>query len=80
MTYVTTNDEIWQDLEEDTEGLLDEWHVDEGEQVEAGQSIASIVLIKANYEITAPTSGVISKILVAAQDSFTKGQNLAEID
>ena len=80
MTYVTTDDEIWQDLEEDTEGLLDEWHVDEGEQVEAGQSIASIVLIKANYEITAPTSGVISKILVEAQDSFTKGQNLAQID
>lgn len=80
MTYVTTNDEIWQDVEEDTEGLLDEWHVGEGEQVEAGQSIAAIVLIKANYEITAPVSGIISKILVAEQDSFTRGQNLAEID
>ena len=80
MTNVITNDDIWQDLDDGTEGLLDEWHVAEGEQVEAGQNIASIVLIKANYEITAPTSGVLSKILVPEQDSFTQGQTLAEID
>lgn len=79
MTYVTTSDEIWQDLEPGTEGLLDEWLVEEGDAVEAGQAIARVVLVKANHEIAAPATGVMGTILVAAQDGFSQGQHLAEI-
>ena len=78
MTNVITENDIWDGLEEGTEALLDEWLVDDGAEVEAGQPIALIVIIKANHEITAPKAGTI-KIIVESQDSFTKEQPLAEI-
>ena len=78
MTYVITNDEIWEGLDPETADLLDAWLVKEGDCVDAGQPIALVVLVKANYEITAPASGVISNIMVADQDSFSQGQHLAE--
>lgn len=78
MINVITENDIWDGLEDGTEGLLDEWLVGDGEAVEKGQAIALIVIIKANHEITAPAAGRI-KILVEAEESFTKVQNLAEI-
>jgi len=78
MTNVITENDIWDGLEDDTEGLLDEWLVEDGEIVEEGQAIALIVIVKANHEITAPAAGKV-KILVAGQESFTKEQSLAEI-
>jgi biotin carboxyl carrier protein len=78
MTNVITENDIWDGLEEGTEGLLDEWLVDDGVEVEMGQPIALIVIVKANYEIKAPKTGTIN-IIVDSQDSFTKEQPLAEI-
>ncbi len=78
MKNVTTENDIWDGLEDGTEGLLDEWLVNDGETVEKGQAIALIVIVKANHEITAPAAGKI-KILVETEESFTKVQSLAEI-
>ncbi|MEP1446920.1 MAG: biotin/lipoyl-containing protein [Paraglaciecola sp.] len=78
MTNVITENDIWEGLEQGTEALLDEWLVEDGADVEIGQPIALIVVVKANHEIMAPKKGAI-KILVAGQDSFTKDQPLAEI-
>lgn len=78
MTNVITENDIWEDLEQGTEALLDEWLVEDGAEVEIGQPIALIVIVKANHEIKAPKTGKI-KIIVASQDSFTKDQPLAEI-
>lgn len=78
-TVVYLNDEAWEDVEEGTEALLDEWHVSEGDEVSEGQCLANVMLIKSNHEILAPMAGVISKIHVQAEDNFGKDQPLVEI-
>ncbi len=70
----------WEDVEEGTEALLDQWLVVEGEQVAEGQPVANVVVVKTNYEVTAPATGTIAKILVQARDTFGKDQNLALLE
>lgn len=80
MTEIHLQDEAWEDIDEGTEALLDEWHVKEGDLVEAGQLVASVMVIKTSFEVLAPAAGSIGKLLVAAQDNFTRGQALAELN
>jgi len=80
MVDVTFADEPWADVEEGTEALLDEWLVAVGDQVEQGQIIANVVLVKATHELTAPAAGVIESIEVAATQNFARGQVLARIN
>ncbi len=79
MTNVVLNDDAWQDVEDGTEGLLDEWLVGVGDSVSQGQVIANVVLVKTNHEIEAPADGTIQSIEVADQDNFTRGAVLAII-
>lgn len=69
--------EAWADVEPGTEALVEEWLVSEGAQVQAGQALASVVVVKTNHEVLAPTAGVITQILVAAEATFAPGQALA---
>jgi pyruvate/2-oxoglutarate dehydrogenase complex dihydrolipoamide acyltransferase (E2) component len=69
--------EAWQDVEPGTEALVEEWLVAEGASVQAGQALASVVVVKANHEVLAPSAGVVEKILVAAEETFKPGQALA---
>jgi len=78
-TVVSLNDEAWEDVEEGTEALLDEWHVSEGETVSEGQCLANVMLIKSNHEILAPVAGIVGKLHVQAQENFGKGDPLVEI-
>lgn len=80
MTAIYLQDEAWEDIEEGTEALLDEWHVKEGDVVEAGQLVASVMVVKTNFDVLAPAAGTIGKLLVAAQDNFTREQALAELN
>jgi len=79
MTDVVLKAEAWEDVEEGTEALLDEWLVGEGDSVTEGQIIANVVLVKTTHEIEAPAAGVVQKIEVAEQDNFAKDQVLAVI-
>jgi pyruvate/2-oxoglutarate dehydrogenase complex dihydrolipoamide acyltransferase (E2) component len=72
--------EAWADVEEGTEALLEQWLVREGEVVAAGQPVATVVLVKTSYEITAPAAGRIAKILIAAQETFGRDQDLALLE
>lgn len=80
MTAIHLQDDAWEDIEEGTEALLDEWHVKEGDVVEAGQLVASVMVIKTSFDVLAPAAGTVGKLLVAAQDNFTRGQALAELN
>jgi pyruvate/2-oxoglutarate dehydrogenase complex dihydrolipoamide acyltransferase (E2) component len=71
--------DVWKDLESGTEALVDGWLVAEGETVSAGQPLANVVVVKANYELLAPAAGVIDRILVPADQTFARGQALAVI-
>jgi pyruvate/2-oxoglutarate dehydrogenase complex dihydrolipoamide acyltransferase (E2) component len=72
--------EAWAGVEEGTEALLEQWLVREGAVVTAGQPVATAVLVKTNYEITAPDAGRIARILVAAQETFGRDQDLALLE
>ena len=78
-THVVLDDIAWKGVEPDAEALLEEWLVSEGDTVTAGQAIANVMLLKASYEIAAPVDGTMGKLLVAEDDSFRRGQLLAEI-
>ena len=71
--------DAWTDIDPGTEALVDRWHVKAGERVSAGQLLASVVLVKTNYEVLAPAAGVVERILVEAEDTFGPGQALAVI-
>jgi pyruvate/2-oxoglutarate dehydrogenase complex dihydrolipoamide acyltransferase (E2) component len=80
MTALVLRQAAWEDVEEGTEALLDEWLVAEGEKVEAGQVLARVVLVKANHDVEAPESGTVIYINVAEEENFSQGAELAVLD
>jgi len=79
MTDVLLPDEVWEGVEPGTEALVDQWLVREGERVNAGQTLAKVVLVKANLEVIAPADGVLERILVPAEGTFPKGRPIATL-
>jgi pyruvate/2-oxoglutarate dehydrogenase complex dihydrolipoamide acyltransferase (E2) component len=71
--------DAWQDVEAGVEALVDQWQVAEGDTVRAGQLLAKVVLVKANLDVMAPTSGRIVKIVVNAGETFARGKPIALI-
>lgn len=79
MTDVKLEGTVWDDVEEGTEALLQEWHVAVGDEVTAGQALAIAELVKTTHEVTAPVAGRVTALLVAAGDTFGRPQALARI-
>ncbi len=79
MVDITLPDEVWADVEEGTEALLEDWFVAVGDKVEQGQVVANVMLVKAAHEITSPAAGVVESIEVAAEQNFARGKVLARI-
>jgi pyruvate/2-oxoglutarate dehydrogenase complex dihydrolipoamide acyltransferase (E2) component len=79
MIEIRLQDDAWTDVEEGTAALLDEWLVKPGDSVGAGQVLANVMVVKTSFEVAAPAAGTIAKLLVGAQDNFTRGQPLAEL-
>ncbi len=77
MIGITLSADAWKDIDSATEALVDKWLVAEGDTVSAGQSLANVVLIKANQDIVAPADGRIEKILVPAGETFAQGKPIA---
>jgi len=77
---VVLDPEAWSGVEPGAEALLDEWRVGVGDPVHAGQTMASVVLVKATLEVVAPVDGTVAEILVPAADSFGPGRSLARLN
>lgn len=83
---VTSPEKIWEENQEAVEGDLVEelsgtvvnWLVSEGKQVEEGEEIAEIEVIKTSMTLEAPTSGTIT-IHVGEGKAFKPGDVLAVI-
>ena len=58
-------------------GSLWQWHIDEGQEVEAGQLVAVVESMKMEIEITAPVDGKIHQCLKQAGDSIMAGRPIA---
>src|SRR5688572_26192352 len=62
-----------------TEGTVLEWHKQEGDQVQADETIVEISTDKVDAEVPAPASGTVTKIHFAEGDTVEVGAVLAEI-
>src|SRR5688572_8878002 len=62
-----------------TEGTVLEWHKQEGDTVEADETIVEISTDKVDAEVPAPAAGTVTKIHFAEGDTVTVGAVLAEI-
>src|SRR5687768_13266329 len=63
-----------------TEGVVLEWHKNEGEFVEEGETVVEVSTDKVDAEVPAPASGVIAKVLAQVDDTVKVGQALAQLD
>src|SRR4051794_1724272 len=61
------------------EGTVLEWHKQEGDRVEADETLVEISTDKVDAEIPAPVAGVLVKTLAAEGDTVTAGSVIAEI-
>jgi pyruvate dehydrogenase E2 component (dihydrolipoamide acetyltransferase) len=62
-----------------TEGTIIEWKKKEGESVEKGESICVIKAKKIAFEVEAPNSGILAKIVAKEGDTVPVGGPLAFI-
>lgn len=80
MIEVTLLDIAWEDVEEGTEALVNEWMVAEGDRVEAGQTLGVVELVKTSHEVAAPAAGIVKQIKVGKQETFGRGQPLIVLE
>src|SRR5689334_4914139 len=62
-----------------TEGTVTRWLKQEGEQVEVDEPLLEVSTDKVDTEIPSPAAGVLSKILVAEDETVEVGAELAVI-
>src|SRR5690349_436537 len=62
-----------------TEGTVLEWHKQEGDTVEADETLVEISTDKVDAEVPSPGAGTVVKIHAAEGDTVEVGQVLAEI-
>lgn len=70
----------WDDAQDNTQALLEKWHVTENEQVKKGQVLVTVVMVKATIDIEASADGHIEKIWVPNGESFAQGAILATFE
>jgi pyruvate/2-oxoglutarate dehydrogenase complex dihydrolipoamide acyltransferase (E2) component len=63
-----------------TETLLNTWYVKIGQEVKAGDDLAELVTDKAAFNLPAPESGRVTKLLVKEGTAVKPGDKLAEIE
>lgn len=75
MTDVTVPNDLWED---DSEGAVSVWFVEEGDSVAAGDILCELMVEKSTFEIAAPAAGMVN-LLVAAEEPVAKGAAIARI-
>lgn len=80
MTEVTLGNDAWQGVDASVEALVDKWLVRPGDQVQAGQPLANVVLVKASLQVNAPQAGRVAQVLVPEGSTFARGQAIASLE
>jgi len=78
MSEIILLDAAWDGVAPGVEALLDSWAVGVGVPVVKGQTLATVVLVKASIDIEAPAAGHLRAIHVKAEESFVAGKVLAD--
>jgi pyruvate/2-oxoglutarate dehydrogenase complex dihydrolipoamide acyltransferase (E2) component len=73
-------EDIFEDVDEGVEGLLEAWLVEENDRVAADQPVADAVVVKTSFQVLAPAAGTLAQIVVPKGDTFPAGAVLARLD
>jgi pyruvate/2-oxoglutarate dehydrogenase complex dihydrolipoamide acyltransferase (E2) component len=73
-------EDIFEDVDEGVEGLLEAWLVEENDRVAADQPVADAVVVKTSFQVLAPAAGTLAEIVVPKGDTFPAGAVLARLD
>lgn len=71
--------DVWPEDAEDDEGLVINWFVSEGSQVEEGDPLCEFQVEKVDIEVPAPVTGAIEEIILEEDAEFERGDTLAHI-
>src|SRR5919106_4393734 len=63
-----------------TEGTVLEWHKQEGDFVEEGETVVEVSTDKVDAEVPAPASGTIAKVLKGEDETVQVGEALAQLE
>ncbi len=63
-----------------TEGIITEWHFQEGDHVNAGDALLTVETEKVDTDIEAPVSGTLTEVRYAADDEVPVGEIIAYIE
>ena len=77
MTHTVLLPDIGQTIDE---GVVEEWLVEIGDEVEKGEPILTVEVDKATLEVVATADGVLVHRLVEVEQTVRTGDALAEID
>ena len=77
MTHTVLLPDIGETIDE---GVVEEWLVEVGDEVEKGEPILTVEVDKATLEVAATAEGVITRKLVDIEQAVRTGDPLAEID
>jgi 2-oxoglutarate dehydrogenase E2 component (dihydrolipoamide succinyltransferase) len=59
--------------------VIEQWLVQVGDRVEAGQPLVSVETDKVRTEVSAPVSGIVSEILVEPDEDVRTGDHICVI-
>ena len=80
MIEITPPEDVFEDVDEGVEGLLEAWLVEENDRVAAEEPVADAVVIKTSFQVLAPAAGTIAEIVVPKGDTFAVGAVLARLE
>lgn len=63
-----------------TEGLIVEWHFQEGDSITAGEILLTVETEKVNTDIEAPVTGTLAEIKFQVDDEVPVGEIIAYIN
>ena len=78
MTDIVVPEGLW-DTEKVPEGIIANWFLRDGGAVQAGATVAELMVEKTTYEITAPVAGRV-RILVAKDGVVRPGSVIGQIE
>ncbi len=78
MTEIRIPDDLW-DTDETPEGAVGNWLYQDGELVQDGTTVATVMAGKTEYDIPAPASGTL-RVEVEADDAVTPGAVIGYVE
>lgn len=71
---------VWPEDVDAEEGVVVDWFVREGAEVEAGETLCNVQVEKVDVDVPAPASGELVEIALGEDEEFARGDTLAWIE